>query len=85
MSIVMDEQQAIEEHLKLWAYWYARLGKISTRVINFPTWEDEMKAGDEAWDEWDKVFLWLERHGIYDRNILYDPTTEQASLVADLV
>lgn len=76
----MDEQQAIEEHLKLWAYWYARLRKMGSRVISFPTWEDEMKAGDEAWDEWDKVFLWLEAHGITNEMIVYDEETEQATL-----
>lgn len=72
------EQWAIEDHLKAWAQWYTRLKKISRHIITFPTWEEEEKAGMEAWDKWDEAFRWLEAHGIYDEHILYDEQTERA-------
>lgn len=48
--------------------------------ITFPTWGEEEQAGEEAWDKWDEVFRWLEAHGIYNEQIVYDEVTEQATI-----
>jgi hypothetical protein len=77
----MSEQDALAEYLRLWAYWYSRLRKISRRVIVFATWEEEERAGNEAWDRWDAAFGWLEAHGIRDEHIHYDEATEHCSLL----
>lgn len=77
------EQQAIEAYLQQCGHWYARLRKISTKVISFPTWDEEEQAGNEAFEKWDEALCGLERYGIYDEDIRYDEATETATIIPD--
>ena len=74
------EQHEIAEHLKTWAYWYARANKIIKGALTFPDELAEEAAGLEAYDKWDEAFCWLEAHGITDEDIVYDEGTESATL-----
>ncbi len=74
------EQQAVEEHLKAWAYWYTQLRKMNRKAIPFATPEAEDAAGEAAWAAWEEAFHWLEAHSIDEENILYDEATESCTL-----
>lgn len=76
-----ESRAAIEDHLQAWATWYTRLREMRAGVIRFASWEEEERAGVEAWSRWDQTCCWLEAHGIADENIVYDEHAKSAILI----
>src|SRR4051794_32839062 len=78
-------QEEIASHLAEWAYWYTRATAILRGTIPFPDEQSADEAGEFASDQWEEACIWLEEHDVTDDDIVYDETTQTASLSATWV